>query len=107
MPRPRNQLTAGEWAILALLDEEPAHGFALARAMATGGEVGRGWDMRPPLVYVALETPPRRALVAVAQAAVPQPPRRGSRAAAARPARAVRRAGPAAQRRCRRRRGLR
>ena len=48
MPRPRNQLTAGEWAILALLDEEPAHGFALARAMATGGEVGRVWDMRRP-----------------------------------------------------------
>jgi DNA-binding PadR family transcriptional regulator len=56
MPRPRNQLTAGEWAILGLLDEEPAHGFALARAMATGGEVGRVWDMRRPLVYRALET---------------------------------------------------
>src|ERR1700742_3919804 len=56
MPRPRNQLTAGEWAILALLDEAPAHGFALSRAMAPGGEVGRVWDMRRPLVYRALET---------------------------------------------------
>ena len=63
MPRPRDQLTAGEWALLALLDEEPAHGFALARAMATGGEVGRVWDMRRPLVYRALETLQRLALV--------------------------------------------
>jgi DNA-binding PadR family transcriptional regulator len=63
MPRPRNQLTAGEWAILALLDEEPAHGFALARAMATGGEVGRVWDMRRPLVYRALDTLQRLALI--------------------------------------------
>ena len=63
MPRPRNQLTAGEWAILALLDEEPAHGFALARAMATGGEVGRVWDMRRPLVYRALEMLQRLALI--------------------------------------------
>ncbi|HTU95298.1 MAG TPA: PadR family transcriptional regulator [Solirubrobacteraceae bacterium] len=63
MPRPRNQLTAGEWAILALLDEEPAHGFALARALATGGEVGRVWDMRRPLVYRALETLQRLELI--------------------------------------------
>jgi DNA-binding PadR family transcriptional regulator len=63
MPRPRNQLTAGEWAILALLDEEPAHGFALARALATGGEVGRVWDMRRPLVYRALETLQRLAFI--------------------------------------------
>jgi DNA-binding PadR family transcriptional regulator len=63
MPRPRNQLTAGEWAILALLDEAPAHGFALSRAMAPGGEVGRVWDMRRPLVYRALDTLQRLELV--------------------------------------------
>jgi DNA-binding PadR family transcriptional regulator len=63
VPRPRNQLTAGEWAILALLDEKPAHGFALARAMATGGDVGRVWDMRRPLVYRALDTLQRLALI--------------------------------------------
>ncbi len=63
MPRPRNQLTAGEWALLAMLDEAPAHGFALARAMAPAGEVGRVWDMRRPLVYRALETLQRMALI--------------------------------------------
>lgn len=56
MPRPREELTAGEWAVLALLCEEPAHGFALARAMAADGEVGRVWSVRRPLVYRALET---------------------------------------------------
>jgi DNA-binding PadR family transcriptional regulator len=56
MPRTRDGLSAGEWAVLALLSEEPAHGFALARAMAPEGEVGQVWAMRRPLVYRALET---------------------------------------------------
>jgi DNA-binding PadR family transcriptional regulator len=55
MPRTRDELSAGEWAVLALLSEGPAHGFALARAMAPGGEVGQVWAMRRPLVYRALE----------------------------------------------------
>jgi DNA-binding PadR family transcriptional regulator len=56
MPRGRDEFSAGEWAVLALLSEGPAHGFALARAMAPGGEVGQVWAMRRPLVYRALET---------------------------------------------------
>jgi DNA-binding PadR family transcriptional regulator len=56
MPRPREELTAGEWAVLALLSEQPTHGFALARAMAPDGEVGHVWALRRPLVYRALET---------------------------------------------------
>jgi DNA-binding PadR family transcriptional regulator len=63
MPRARDQLTAGEWALLALLDEQPVHGFALARAMAPTGEVGRVWAMRRPLVYRALDTLGRLGLV--------------------------------------------
>jgi DNA-binding PadR family transcriptional regulator len=63
VPRPRQQLTAGEWALLALLDEAPAHGFALARAMAPDGEVGQVWAVRRPLVYRALETLERMGLV--------------------------------------------
>jgi DNA-binding PadR family transcriptional regulator len=56
MPRAREELSAGEWAVLALLSEKPAHGFALARAIEPGGEVGQVWAMRRPLVYRALET---------------------------------------------------
>ena len=56
MPHPRDELTAGEWAALALLSEGPTHGFAIARAMAPAGEVGKIWTVRRPLVYRALET---------------------------------------------------
>lgn len=63
MPRPRDELTPGEWALLALLVEQPSHGFALARMMAPDGEVGRVWALRRPLVYRALETLGRLSLV--------------------------------------------
>ena len=42
--------------MLALLSEQPTHGFALARTMAPDGEVGQVWALRRPLVYRALET---------------------------------------------------
>jgi DNA-binding PadR family transcriptional regulator len=63
MPRPRDELTAGEWAVLALLAESPTHGFAIARAMAPDGEVGHVWSVRRPLVYRAIETLTRMGLV--------------------------------------------
>jgi PadR family transcriptional regulator AphA len=63
MSRAREELSAGEWAVLALLSEQPAHGFALARAMAPEGEVGQVWSLRRPLVYRALETLGRLELV--------------------------------------------
>jgi DNA-binding PadR family transcriptional regulator len=56
MPRPRDELTAGEWAVLALLGEAPTHGFAIAKAMAPEGEVGKIWSVRRPLVYRAVDT---------------------------------------------------
>ena len=56
MPGQRNDLTAAEWAVLALVAEAPTHGFAIARAMAPGGEVGRIWSLRRPLVYRGIAT---------------------------------------------------
>jgi DNA-binding PadR family transcriptional regulator len=55
MPRSRDDLGAGEWAVLALLAEQPIHGFAVARAMSPEGEIGRVWTMRRPLVYRAID----------------------------------------------------
>jgi DNA-binding PadR family transcriptional regulator len=55
MPRVRDQLTAGEWAMLALLAEEPTHGFAIARAMAPDGEIGKVWSLPRPRVYYAID----------------------------------------------------
>ncbi len=42
--------------MLALLAEEPGHGFAVARAMAPDGEIGKVWSLRRPLVYRAIDT---------------------------------------------------
>jgi len=55
MRRRPDQLTTGEWAVLGLVAEGPTHGFAVARALEPGGEVGRVWSMRRPLVYRTLD----------------------------------------------------
>jgi DNA-binding PadR family transcriptional regulator len=55
MPRSAEDLGAGEWAVLALLAEQPTHGSAVARAMAPDGEIGKVWSVRRPLVYRAIE----------------------------------------------------
>jgi DNA-binding PadR family transcriptional regulator len=55
MRRRPDQLTTGEWAVLAVVEEGPTHGFAVARALEPDGEVGRVWSMRRPLVYRTLD----------------------------------------------------
>lgn len=49
------KLSAGEWSVLALLSEAPAHGWALAVVLSPDGEVGVVWSLSRPLVYRALE----------------------------------------------------
>jgi PadR family transcriptional regulator AphA len=48
-------LLPGDWAVLALLCERPAHGFALAQLLGEGGELGQVWTMPRPRVYKALD----------------------------------------------------
>jgi DNA-binding PadR family transcriptional regulator len=43
-----------EWTVLALLREEPRHGFAIAALTAPDGEVGRVWQIPRPMIYRAL-----------------------------------------------------
>src|SRR3954451_8903411 len=57
------ELAPGEWSVLALLAEEPGHGWALARQMAREGEIGRVWALGRPLVYRALELLEERGLI--------------------------------------------
>ena len=52
----RTELSLVEWVVLGLLDEAPAHGWSLVRALRPGGDVGRVWSCSRPLVYRALET---------------------------------------------------
>jgi len=61
--RRSEQLATGESAVLAIVGEQPTHGFAVARAMAPGGDVGRVWAMRRPLVYRTLDVLVERELI--------------------------------------------
>jgi PadR family transcriptional regulator AphA len=56
-------LAPGEWSVLALLAEEPGHGWARARQLARDGEIGRVWALGRPLVYRALELLEDRGLI--------------------------------------------
>jgi DNA-binding PadR family transcriptional regulator len=63
LPRTGEQMTPSEWAVLALLAEGPSHGFAIARAVAEDGEIGKVWALRRPRVYYAIEALTRQGLV--------------------------------------------
>jgi PadR family transcriptional regulator AphA len=56
------ELAPGEWSVLALLAEQPAHGWALAAALAPEGEIGCVWSLGRPLVYRSLEILEKRGL---------------------------------------------
>ena len=49
-------LSLGEHAVLALLAEEPRHGWAIARELATDGDLGRIWRLSHPLAYRAMDS---------------------------------------------------
>ncbi len=51
--------------MLALLCERPAHGYAIAAAMAPEGEIGQIWSLGQPLTYRALQVLQRLELVEV------------------------------------------
>jgi PadR family transcriptional regulator AphA len=51
----RRSLLPGDWAVLALLSEQPAHGFALAQLLGEEGEVGQVWTMPRSRVYRAID----------------------------------------------------
>ena len=52
--RRKQELLIGEWAVLALLCERPAHGYAIAALMAPSGDVGQIWSLSQQLTYRVL-----------------------------------------------------
>jgi PadR family transcriptional regulator AphA len=48
------ELSLREWAVLGLVAEGETHGFAVGRAFAADGAIGRIWTIPRPLVYRAL-----------------------------------------------------
>jgi len=59
----QRDLAPGEWSVLALLADEPGHGWALAKEMSRSGEIGRVWSVGRPLVYRTLELLEERGLI--------------------------------------------
>ncbi len=56
-------LSSNEWAVLALVAEQPTHGWALASQFAPGSELGSIRTLSRPVVYHALERLERGRLV--------------------------------------------
>jgi DNA-binding PadR family transcriptional regulator len=54
-PASDHTLSSTEHAVLGVLAEGPAHGFAVARELAPGTDLGRILTVRRPLVYRALD----------------------------------------------------
>jgi DNA-binding PadR family transcriptional regulator len=50
----RSARTLTEWVVLALVDEEPTHGWSIVRALAPEGPIGHVWTSSGPLVYRAI-----------------------------------------------------
>jgi DNA-binding PadR family transcriptional regulator len=63
MTQRRGDLSLTEWAVLAIAAEHPTHGFAIAKELAPGGDLGRIWTVSRPLVYRALTSLARRGLI--------------------------------------------
>lgn len=57
------QLLLGEWAVLGILANGPAHGFAVSKRLAAAGDVGRVWSLSRPLTYRALDQLAERGLI--------------------------------------------
>jgi PadR family transcriptional regulator AphA len=49
------RLSLTEWVVLALVDEEPRHGFSAARELKSTAAIGQIWSVPAPLVYRALD----------------------------------------------------
>lgn len=47
--------TLTEWVVLGVLAEAPTHGFAVARLLGRGGDIGRVWSASRPLTYRAID----------------------------------------------------
>ena len=43
-----------EWLVLAIIGQQPTHGFAVAQRTAAGGDLGRIWQVPKAVVYRAI-----------------------------------------------------
>ena len=43
-----------EWTVLAVISQQPTHGFAVAQLTTPDGELGRVWQIPRPVIYRAI-----------------------------------------------------
>src|SRR5262245_66167198 len=55
MARTVRTMSLTDWVVLAVIAEEPRHGFSVARELAPDATIGQVWTVRRPLVYRAIE----------------------------------------------------
>jgi DNA-binding PadR family transcriptional regulator len=48
------EMSLPEWLVLAILSQQPAHGFAVAQLTAPDGDLGRVWQIQKAVVYRAI-----------------------------------------------------
>jgi DNA-binding PadR family transcriptional regulator len=48
------EMSLPEWLVLAILSQQQAHGFAVAQLTASGGDLGRVWQIPKAVVYRAI-----------------------------------------------------
>ncbi len=58
------RLTLGEWAVLGLVGGQPVHAFAIVKALAPRGELGRIWSVPTPVVYRAVNNLREKRMIA-------------------------------------------
>jgi DNA-binding PadR family transcriptional regulator len=57
------EISTNDWAVLALVAEQPTHGWALANTLGPGGELGEVWPISRPVVYHGLDRLERAKLI--------------------------------------------
>ena len=62
-----SDLPLTEWVVLALLDEAPRHGFAVARELQPAAAIGQVWTVSRPLTYRAVDQLLAKGLVEAAR----------------------------------------
>jgi PadR family transcriptional regulator AphA len=48
------EMSLPEWLVLTILSQQATHGFAVAQLTATGGDLGRVWQVPKAVVYRAI-----------------------------------------------------
>jgi PadR family transcriptional regulator AphA len=51
----RPDLSLSEWIVLAAVDREPGHGFAIASLTGPDGLIGKVWTVPRPIVYRSID----------------------------------------------------